>query len=387
MKENKVIFVPFTVFQLVSSIYYAQKLKSEKTTTLLIWQNYTNCNINVYDYSAFFDIILEIDDFYKRGLFRRQWEKCFYAGWFYYFSPIHRQLKKYKNDNVTLVCFSDSMIVTTRIINEVAGFDRHHIVVCEEGIKTYTIEYPEHGKAWIFDKMLGAKESNYIGENKRIDSFVVKKPDELPADKKKSRATVQQNDFFLDTSFMNCFSSGLNNYRIDSHKKTVLWLGQPLETDGISPESELRVLREIAQSLSDYNFVIKRHPRENQKKYDFLNESNVHVLDFGDSNWLPIEIIISKINPSTIISVYSSAGLNLLQYLPDAICLYIYPIFKMKPPKEFISIVESEQNAYVVDDLSRFRNGIIEERRSRIIHRKKVHNNDDDLNYFKSLLI
>ena len=54
--------------------------------------------------------------------------------------------------------------------------------------------------------------------------------------------------------------------------------------------------------------LIKPHPQENQNKYSDISDSRVSIADFDS---LPVELVVSYIKPSIIVTPYSTAGVKL----------------------------------------------------------------------------
>ena len=82
--------------------------------------------------------------------------------------------------------------------------------------------------------------------------------------------------------------SFLQNKKIDNTKKNILFISEVIseEKNMINYDfNEFQVLDNIIEKLSKtHNIIIKRHPRENQKKYNYLNykkykNKNVIILD------------------------------------------------------------------------------------------------------------
>lgn len=376
------VFVCFTPYQLLNAVYYGKKL-DKKVKRVLIWHNYTKYKIDLNRFKASFDNICAVSNFYEEPFIKRQYHKCLYGGWLFRFSKINILLSKFKEDAVLFV-FSDQHIVTNKILT-VYGQKAKDVILTEEGLGTYLIRRRDIPKTkdWFINLFLGAKYEPFIGANRFIKTVFVKKPWMLPDEKKHNRTVVQQNNVFCDEMWKDLFrdvlSDGISAEK--SKKKVILWLGQPIEMDGVSADIQIEWLRKMESALpEDYQIIIKPHPREVENKYDILTaDTNIKQLRLKDFNWIPIEILVSLIQPDVALSAYSTAAINIIELGIKCKAVYCYPAFKLSIDDNVSELFKKSANVYCVNNLLELNNVLSLETDTKNID--AFNNKDADIDY------
>ena len=345
------VFICFTPYQLLNAVYYAEKLQN-KSKSILIWHNYTKYNICLDRFDALFNEIVEISNFYEESFFKRQYHKCLYGGFMFFRSNINKVLATLDFSKTVLFLFSDQHIISRKILTKY-GNSAKDVILVEEGMATYLIRSHKvpKSKDWLINLILGANYEPYIGANKLIRTIFVKHPDMLPLEKKGDRLIVEQDNVFRDAIWGRFFGDALNTMR-DKHLKhnSILWLGQPLDLDGVSSEEQIDWLESILRALpDDYEICIKPHPREAEGKYKRLNSiTRVTVLNLKDLNWIPIEIIASLIKPKIILTAFSTAANNILELGIPCKVVYCYRAFNLGLGKEIDLYLNANPNVYCI---------------------------------------
>ena len=357
MKNKKnFIFVCFTPYQLLNAVYYSRKI-TNKNKSILIWHNFTKYNISLSRFQKIFDVICEIPNIYEMPLFKRQLNKCIYGGWMFRFSPVYKVLDKLDLHNSVLVVFSDQHIITNKIIRQYSSAIKETVLI-EEGMATYLIKnttIPKTKDYWI-NLLLGAHYEPYIGANKSINTLVVKNPEWIPEIKKAGRTIVKQSNCLMDTMWPSVFADVINDAYESNQvfNPKLLWIGQPLETDGVDATKQLELIKEINKKLNyKFDIIIKPHPRENIGKYDNLiqEEKNISIFDLGPNNWIPIEIIIRMIYPSIVMSGYSTAAKNIQDMGIKCKVIYCYKLFSIHLDEQAEKSYLFGTNTYNIDSL------------------------------------
>ena len=94
--------------------------------------------------------------------------------------------------------------------------------------------------------------------------------------------------------------------KINFDEKTALILSQPLSEDNLATyEDELKIYEEFINKFSDYEIIIKPHPRD-EKDYTKIYP-NIKVID----KHFPIELLtLIDLTPTVVCSAISTALLN-----------------------------------------------------------------------------
>lgn len=377
MYSKYIIFTPFTSFQLLTSVYYVKQINDKSIRKILIWTNFTKENIPIQKIEKYFDKVIVIKDFYKENIIKKQFFKLVNAGWLFRFSDWYKYLAKDKEKERILICFSDQNILTHKIATEINRY-KGQIILVEEGVNTYLIPENKKARDWYFNKLIGAKSSEYIGQFEGISTFFVRHPESLPQIKKNGRKVILQNDIFLEQSWIKEF---IDNSRNAMFSCDILWLGQPLISDNIEDNTQIELLKQLGQY--GYQIIVRKHPRESAKKYAPLtNKKNICMFDAGDNGWLPIEVFAKLFTAKVILSAYSSAGINMCNYMKKCKCIFCYPMFGLKIDKskitgEFSTVTTTKE---IIECINNKQNYLIEENPIEQINQNK------DIQYIQNIL-
>ncbi len=382
-----VIFSCFTPYQLLNAVYYGEKLK-KKAKRILIWHNYTKYNIDLYRFEMAFDEVCSINNFYTESFLPRQFHKCLYGGWLFKFSSIYKIISKMTGNDTLLLIFSDQHIVSRKILTSFANKAKD-VVLIEEGMATYLIRSREipKSKDWFINLFLGARYEPYIGANHNIRTIFVKHPNMLPEEKKQNRTIIQQNNVFRDRIWGELFQDVLPylNSIGEHRKKIILWLGQPLEMDGVSLEAQISWLQNVGNAIpEDYTLLIKPHPREEVNKYNsLLNSKNIKQMNFGKINWIPIEILASLIRPDVVLTAFSTAANNILELGLQCKVVYCYSTFGLFMGDKVVGHLETDANIYNIKNVAELCDVLglsIKEGQTMLFE-----NQDADINYLQGI--
>lgn len=381
--NNTIVFVCFTPYQLLNAVYYGNRLGAE-VRRVLIWHNYTKYNLDLQRFNLFFDDICEISNFYEEPFFKRQFHKCLYGGWLFRLSKINRLLKTIDIKNTILCLFSDQHIVSRRILTTF-GQRAFDVVLIEEGMATYLIRNKAipKSKDMIINLFLGARYEPYIGANKLIKTIFVKYPYMLPEEKKNNRVVVLQNNVFRDDMWNGLFSDVLKRVNWDNNdqKKTVLWLGQPIEMDGVPTDIQLKLLKRINEMVgSEYQILVKSHPREDDNKYITLTqETSIMQIQLGEMNWIPIEVLAGIIKPDIVLTAYSTAANNILELGLECKVIYCYQMLELYIGEHISDLIADSPQVYIIHSYEEFETILKQENDS---YKGRISNNsNNDLNY------
>ena len=284
--------------------------------------------------------------------------------------------------------FSDQHIVSRKVLTTIGGIAKD-VVLVEEGMATYLIRSHKIQKSrdWFINLLLGAKYEPYIGANPLVHTFFVKHPEALPEEKKKNRTVIRQNNVFReDLIWKDLFDDILSTISfLTNKKKTLLWLGQPLEMDGVSADEQIRWLRKVANSISDdYQVLIKTHPREAPDKYMALNDcNNVSILQLKEYSWIPVEILASLIQPNDVLTAYSTAANNILELNITCKIIYCYSAFRLTVGKEIEQYISSNPNIYCIREPEELIQALNEQV---IISSESLVNLNSDLTYISKIM-
>lgn len=382
-----VVFVCFTPYQLMNAIYYCIHLKDE-SHRILIWHNYTKYMINIKRFESAFDEIIEIGNFYEESLLLRQYHKCLYGGWLFCWSKIYRLLSRLDMNKVVLFLFSDQHILSRKVLTSIGTCTKDNVLV-EEGMATYLIRTRKIPKTrdWLINLVLGARYEPYIGANPLIRTLFVKHPEILPYDKKRNRTIIRQNNVFQDNMIWNTYFGDIldNISPFSKNKKTILWLGQPIEMDGVSTATQIEWLKKVASIIPDnYQILIKVHPREKENKYaDLSIFDNVLVIQLKEYSWIPVEVLSTVIQPEIVLTAYSTAANNILESGITCKIIYCYHALGLHIGKEADQYINSDENIYCIkqhDELLQILDKPI------LASKTTLKNTDSDLSYIRIAL-
>ncbi len=387
MNKKRFYFSCFTVYHLFVALYYASKVQSSNVSCVLIW--FEKDDVNVNKYSNLFDEIYVIER--EKGKFYKYWLRIKTSGYLagsYYKHSLNKQ-----SPNDVLFVFSDEHQATWRLMN-VFKKQGCKIVLVEEGIGTYAFhKHSFSHKVLLSELIFGCRGENNIGVSPYIDSYIVKKPDALPKSKHKGRPVIQQNTMFDDKTWIEGLGV-LNNNKTKAelnkfNDQRILWLGQPLSSCGVDLKTEIGVSNKIIKSLpSDYTTIIKKHPRDQIKKYDYINGNSVSKYFVNHDTWIPVEVLAGMINPGIIISPLSSAGTNLYDLGYGNKVIFCYKLFGISIDESWLEKYKDNKDIYNVSSFEELRAVIKEIQASpeRINKKSMTINENKDIDYLNSLL-
>lgn len=283
-KNLYIVYTPMHLYNVISII------NKEDENYLLIIDNYTNLINNKLLNKSDFKQIFIIDDVSKVN------KK-------YLIRTILKIKKFYRNfsymNNVFL--FLDNNLTGQIIISTFKEKLNSQIILIEDGIglylkKTskYNLKMKEKLKN-ILNKVLFLN-YRYIsqGENLNVDKIYCNYPEIL------NKEAFHLNSIIKYKPIIN----------IDNLEFDIVLLTQPFSEDGvISISEEIEFYKKILDDFKNYNIGIKLHPREKSCKYDFI-KSYTNV-SFIRNKSLPIEVFISSIKCKYIMSISSTAILNI----------------------------------------------------------------------------
>lgn len=331
VNRMRLMFVCFTPYQLTCSIIYCKKIshRHPDLKKVLVWKNFSNCKIDIHFVARQFDEIIEIPTIAEnQNIIVKQFKKLIYYGRLF---PFTNAGKKIRMDHAfTILCvYSDQELMTNRIL-KMFRKDKHiTTVLLDEGLHLYDEPQAINRSALqkINNFILGITYAPYIGYSSNIDTIIAKFPLQLPNAIIKDRSIIQQGnicrysedwDFILSSSEM---LKGLSKMP----KPLIMYLGQPIISEGVSEEKEIAVLEKVFAVLSDeYTILLKPHPRDRLGKYDSLISSDILFLSDPRIAWIPAEIIAGYLSPVCIMSSWSSSC-NTLE-IP---LIYLYPLMGM----------------------------------------------------------
>lgn len=322
----KILFVGFTPYHLINSIYYAAKIKEKckDCSSILIWHDYADYKV---DLSMFSDLFLDIYVIPSNvNLLDKQFKKMYYTGFGFCFSPVGKFINNI-DEKIFLFCFSDAHELTFKIIKKVLN-KKNTIVLVDEGLGTYEMNFRKMPtKTRVVNFLLGIKRGDYIGSNKNIDAVILKHPEWVKGKKFLECDVLKQSNIFSDPKLIEMFNSIKKEIApyLNDGRKFLLWLGDPVEECGGNKLEEIRLIEKVAKYLQDTHFIlIKAHPREKRKFYKEIGARNVGLLDLPSFNWIPIEIIVAYLKFETVITVISSAAFNIYQLKSKIQVIYAY---------------------------------------------------------------
>ena len=367
MKSN-VLFIAFTPYHLLCSSYYAIKIKKRfpNIRTTLIWQEYYGYCINIDFFKDAFDVIIEADSIVRNrdSIINRFIKRIFSGGILFDFSQVGKYINNNRCNNL-VICFSDQDPSTYRILNKLRN-KNNYVYLVEEGAGAYALDYVfRYSKKdyryylMLLYKICGVVHGDYIGYSELYDSWIVQNPQILPYVKKKGHIILQQNSIFFDETWthklINLNNSIMCDLATENQKKTLLWVGSPLEDCGVSIKEELNVLKEVINRCYNYNIIIKPHPRESKTKFcDFACINNVTILDNDDIKWIPVEYLFKRIKVDCVVTVISSAAKNMYDNRLTRNVLYLYKLFSsLQCQFVYLDELSTFEGAIIVNDINK----------------------------------
>lgn len=364
MKKSKerVVFYAFTSYQLYTSLYYAVNVHwNPSVKKYLIFYHVLHCQVDLDKWEKFFDEIIIIRDSSEKisGKIQHLILRCLSRKYLYLLSKIGRQFnRRWRNDNI-FICFSDLDAYALNTIRILKKHTNNFVCLVEEGDATYSIHHRLVQKSPVrkfLGKLMRMDNFQYIGQTGLADVWIVRHPGKLPKEKRHSSGVIQQGNIFANISsvFDESIMCGNVSCLLSSDKKRLLWISGPVDEFGISETEELKWLSSIAVLVKErYTIFIKRHPRERIQKYNSLFcLCNVQQLQPEDYDWVPVEILVKKLNPETIITIASSAAFHFYEMGLRCKIIYTYRHFKHNSfDSAFLDKFTSYPNIYSIEKL------------------------------------
>lgn len=308
------IFVALTPLHFYFSYIIAQKLYSEngEKSLIIVKGNY---NFKKKSNLAYIDIkYIKNEKFFEKVLCSLKYKYLFTLTEFY------RMLKK----EVHLFTYNFNDPITKNMLRYAS--DSAEITYVEEGIGSWNYApkdrlVPERVySVWIGEPEIFKKNHAYFqGEIKELDYRYV--------------FTKERSDKFYE----------LMNEHVKLPNCDYLYLGFPAG-EMMPYEDETRILKSVITNIPDSKLVyIKKHPRDNRKKYCELEEEfgNVKVLD-ASIREIPIECLVWTCSIKCVISIISSSGFYLPRIKEDIKAIMLYRLDLM-PKKGITAPVLSDE--------------------------------------------
>lgn len=387
--DKFLVFVLSNTYSLLTAIYYSIKLPEYKC--IAIWDKG-----NVEDYNLTFEFAKKF--FYKfffiqgvrgKNKFVRWMYKVNYVGYLHKNSAPFRFLRKCTKKIVFV--FNDIDCITQVLLND---FGLENLVILgDEGAGIYNSRSQNVNSLisrFLAFILLGVNyKSKYIGNSNRIDVLMLKYPNMVKnRDILSNKQVIQANNPFADDEFVKLISNDLKLNElicVDRKCKYYLYIGSPISDLGISESKEVELLGRLVNCLSeDEVVIIKSHPRENEHKYDdIINNKNVILINPSDSRWIPIELIVKRIDPICMVTVMSAAVYNMVQ---NGDCAYaIYLLNCLGGTKyEFLNDFVQLEGVFAINTIDEF-NYIKNNNIKKFISLKKNSNKNKDLEFLKNV--
>ena len=301
--------------------------------------------------ASFFEKIIEIPYYDNVNKIKKQFLKFYYMGYAFKCNPIGKEMKNIDSTTIIL-CFSEVNETTHRAI-EIVAKKGGKIILVEEGMGTYfSHNYKESKKTFLIRMILGMHTEKCIGSFSAISKVFLQHPEWNK--KFKKELVIQQNNIFKDRMFLEQlhFVKDKVKFINSEFKKSILWLGDPVEEIGGKKSEELSLIRSISLKLAgNYQIFIKPHPREDIHVYDEILGNNIKLLVIKDIEWIPAEIISSYLDFNTIITSASSAAINIYELKRNCQIIYVYKLIEgiFEISEKALKPILSRQNVWVPD--------------------------------------
>ena len=349
MKE--MVFICFTPYQLLVSMYYAYKIKGIKRT--LIFKDFANYNIDSSFYEKHFDKIFIIPYYEKKNIFAKQFYKSYYGGYLFRFSPLYKYLKDINNSVV--MYFSDQEVSSNKMIRILNSGNNNTIILTEEGISIYAYHKSNSSlKTKIGNLLCGLKTCNVIGDSKLYNIIFAKNKEKVHPRFDKD-FIIQQSNLFFDKEFIKNIDICVDNVQ-NNLKKKLMILGEPISEASLDVKKYTNTLEEIMNFFNDdYDIYIKPHPRENDEVYKSFDNCTL----LYDLKWVPVELIVSKFNFEIVISISSSSAVNIAMINNKIQILLIYKLYGLNINENLIRLFGQYDNIYTLERLDDFNHIIV----------------------------
>ncbi len=319
---RKMYFIVLTTYQLFVSDAYAQYLKKEfPDISIKIFA--VGLNIEVFSDAYEYITIPFLNGNKKDRIIQR----LVWGGRLFFTTPIYSYFMSLSECN--LFVFNDNEPITNRIIREVNRGKNNCITIIEEGIGIY--EKTACRKLCLTQRLrliltwiLGAPmQYKAVGESRCISNAIVGDVDLYKKlDKAENQFVIRQNKnaiYSQADSFLRRLGLSCEDYLNCS----VIYIGQPFNEYGTMDRGEKEYIDSLISIFE--NVLIKPHPRDCKGKYDDFakQHENCKVLRY-ELSVLPFECLIGALNVDLVVSMNSSAGVNVARTFPYIKCVFTY---------------------------------------------------------------
>lgn len=264
------------------------------------------------------------------NVFSKLWQRLYYSGRLFLFSPLHILLQGFDEYNVFI--YNDYYPIINNFIRH-AKKKNSRIILIEEGIGTYSSSNKTRSYSiknllrCVFMNILGSP-MNYkaIGESNEITHVIV---DNVPLYKSKpcsqKQILLKQNKsavFSCSKSFINATNENI----IHKSSYDLLFLGGPLSEDFKLIEEESNYLDNLFLPLLEkkVNIIVKPHPREKISKYRRFRSYDTFTLLEGVLQTMPIECVMISLTIRAVAAFISSASVNIAEANPQLPVIITY---------------------------------------------------------------
>lgn len=336
---RKMYFIVLTTYQLFISDVYAKYLKKEYPNSII---KIFAVGLNIDWFSNDYEYISI--PFLNGNKKDRILQRLVWAGRLFFTTPIYSYFKCLSYCN--LFVFNDNEPITNRIIREASRDRSNKIIIIEEGIGIYEktkckkLNLKQNLRL-LLTWMLGSPmQYKAVGENDFISYAIVGEVELYEQlDKAQNQIVIRQNKIAIYSQaaqFLNRLGISCNDYS----DYPVVYIGQPINEYGEMVDREKEYISSLINNFG--KILIKPHPRDLKGKYDDLikEHKNCKVLE-DELSILPFESLIGALSVEVVISINSSAGINIAKTFPNIKCVFTYDMSEAK------KCIELLNNGYV----------------------------------------
>lgn len=336
-------FVVLTTYQLyVADVYANYIAENYKNVTIKIFMvGMENFDIGETNYE-----IIKIPDMNK-SKWSRLIQRLVWAGRLFFTTPIYRYFHNINSCN--LFVFNDNEPITNKIIRMIKKSKTNKVIIIEEGIGMYekTVCQKLNVKQrcrLFFTTVLGSPmQYKAVGESKYISYAIVGDADLYRGlDKAKNQIVLEQSKKYIysqASNFLRILGLSCEEYK-DFY---VIYIGQPMNENGLMTFEEEDYINKLIRFFD--RILIKPHPRDYEGKYDRFCKGNnsCRVMD-ATLSILPFESIIASLDVKIVISMTSSAGVNIARTFPNIRSVFTYDMIEANKCFELIDNGYTEMN-------------------------------------------
>lgn len=328
----KIVFICLTTYQLYIAHTICDLLKeSDKEIDICIISKRVKCG-NYHIRSQY--NIIKIDD--ENNLIKRIFNR------FIYTTFLGEVTGKIKLDNkcfTNLIIFNDNEPITKYFMKKVRRKKRNNIILLEEGIGTYY----------------------NLGKSNYITHAIVKNKNKFKRDNIKNIIEFDYIKLFSKEKLASFINNTIEPTKIVSCNYDVLILTQPIyENESVYKnelsDTEINYYDKVIEKISkDKAILIKPHPRESILKYKVIEDKyeNVKVLDEFMKN-IPIECLLPFYNVKNIITMFSSAAINISELYKNISVFFTYEfdelinINKLWDKVDIKDFIDNKDNIFIL---------------------------------------